>query len=874
MDSRPLEFHRQLTVRKNTAINNFTGGEWTPFLDGRADLQKYESACIRMENFRPLPWGGATYRPGTEFIGLAKYPDRKCRLIPFNYSTALSYVIELGDGYMRFWNSNGTAVNVTIASLPVFSNITAYSPGTFVQFSGAAYYCIGAVPAQTPPASNPTPDTDSTNWSAQNQYEIITPYTTAQLFGVQFKQINAQVRFVHPAVPPQTLTFSGASTGWSIASTAFKYPVLRDQNAVQTSTLSVAALTGSTTLTASVAGTFNTQHVGSYWELQHLREASSVALDMDNQTIGVQVFSSSIQMEGDWTFTTSQFWYGHVQVQRSIDGGSTWTVIRDFTGKSDQNYSTSGTELAPDIGFPAVLYRVAYTQAGAPFSGAVWVGTAPSQYAFAQATLESQDAYIAGLVLVTAFIDTQNVTVTVILAPVSTAATYLWSEGAFSTYRGFPQCIAFYEQRLLYSGTTNQPNTVWGSVTGDFDNFQYSDSDDAAVAFQPAVCQQNQVVWLATLLRVHAGTTGEEIIMASGNLDEPLTPSNITIRAQSYYGSTPIQPVLIQNSILFVERNGLRVREMRELSPYVVPTDFVAPDLTLMSEHITQPGILAMDFARLPDPLAYFIRADGQMPVMTYNREQNVTAWARYVTAGSFESIACIYGSPADEVWVSVARQIGTGLSTVRTIESFTSDPASSASLTLNLLLDCGTLVQHGGAPTTSLSGLTWLKGVNVTAVIDGAAYKNLTVNNAGVLTFPPNVTCTSTVSVGIPYGGVLAPMKPELVDQEGTSQGKKRRITEIVLRVRNSVAVRYAGGPNPTNYRLMQFRSPGDAVGSMTPLSSTTQAGTANPNGIADWPLPGPWPDGNSFEGQINLLQEDPFPLTILGIFTKFDIL
>lgn len=843
-------------MRKNELRNNFSGGEWTSLLDARSDLQKYDSACITFQNFRPLPWGGATYRPGTKFIGYAKYADRICRLLPFNYSTSLSFIIEMGDLYMRFWNSNGSAVTVSPSGLPTWASMTPYKRGDWVVRLGNTFYCIADVTSAT------APEADTTHWSDQNVMEVPSPYTVGQLRAVQIKQINAQLRLVHPAVTPQTLTYTGLNLSWTMAATAFKYPVLRDQNATQAIKLNVAAITGATTLVSNTAGTFNAQHVGSYWELQHLRPSSSVILDLDNQAIGTPVQSASIQMNGAWTFTTSQFWWGTVQVQRSIDNGTTWTVIREFTAKSDQNFSTSGTEPAPQIGFPAVLYRIQYTQAGLPFAGAVWVGAAPSQYAFAQAALESQDAYVAGLVLVTGFTDSQHVSATVIIAPQSADLTYLWSEGAFSTYRGFPTTIGFYEQRLLYSGTTSQANTVWGSVTGDFDNFQFSDNDDGAVAFQPAVCQQNPTAWLATLGRIHLGTSGEEIIMASGNFDEALTPSNVTMRAQSFYGSTPIQPIQLQNSILFVERNGQRVREMRELSPYVAQTDFVAPDLTLLAEHITKPGIVEMDFGRLPDPLAYFVRSDGVMAVCTYNREQNVTAWARYVTAGLYESVAAVFGSPEDVIWTSVARAVGTGGSTLRCIEAFTVDPAVNANQQTNCLLDCASI----DAFLSPDHAITHFKaGQVVTALIDGGEYPGLVVGSSpvGRVDFPPNVTAQSHVIIGLPYTGLLSPMKPELQDQEGASQGKKRRITEVVVRVRNSLSLEYAGGASPSNFTRLQFRSPNDTVGANTPLS----------DGIADYPLPGPWPDGNSFGGQLTLKQAHPFALTVIAISTKFDV-
>lgn len=915
-------------MRENKITNNFNAGEWSPFLDGRSDLEKYASACIKMENFRPLPWGGASLRPGTQFFGYAKYNDRPCRLVAFNYSTLLSYWIEMGDLYLRFWKSDGTQVTVTPNTAPALAWVSGatYIAGDFSTspIDGKTYYCILGTNGATDPSA------DATHWLQQSIFEVPSPYSVSQIFAVQRKQVNAQMRFVHPSVTPQTLVYGGAANLWTFGATVFKYPVFLDQNANQALTMAVASTTkgASTTLTAAApawltatwypagwsvtqggviyqcvtshtSGTFATdlsdgkwkaqtiftaQHVGAFFELQQLAASSSTSIDMDNSTIGVTVYSTPINVQGDWTFTTSQFWWGKVQVQRSIDGAQTWTVIREFTAKSDQNYTTSGTEQPPNVGFPPVQYRIAYTQAGAPFDPSIWVGSTPTQYSYAQALLVAQDAYLAGLAQVTAYTSNTQVTVTIIQPPVSTSGTYLWSEGAFSTYRGFPCTIGFYEQRMLYGGTAYQPNNIWGSVTGDFDNFRYSSDDDAAVAFQPAVCQQNPAQWIETLLRVHVATAAEEILMSSGNLDEPLTPSNVTVRAQSHYGSDPVQPLLIQNSILFLERNSRRVREMREMSPYVVATDFQAPDLTLLAEHVTQPtgviaglvlpggGITCMDFGRLPDPLCYFVRSDGQMPVLTYNREQNIVAWCRYVTNGSFESVASIYGSPVDKVAVSVSRPLGPNGAAVRTIEGFTIDPAFYPLQQADLLLDCGYQTPFIGLKYTGVT-CAWLANQTITLVADGAEYAGITADANGTAVLPAGVSAY-VINAGLPYIGYLTPMKPVLAGPGGGSQGKRVRVAEIVLRMRNSLSIEFYGGTNPTSWNLKQFRQPSDAPGAIPPLSSTNDDGTANPNGVIDWALPQPWPDGNNFSGQINLRQSHPYPTTILGIFTKFDVM
>lgn len=865
-------------MTKNVSTNNFTSGELSPFLDARSDLSKYENGCITLENFRPLPWGGATYRPGTLFCGFAKYNDRPHRLLPFNYSTTLSFVLELGDHYMRFWNRDGTPVLCTMTNTDAWVSGANYFVGNLVNNGASRYFqCIVEILGGTT-----TPLSDPTHWLEVTSFEVYSDFAQAEIFEVQYKQINSQMRLVHKNQLPATLTFqiitgtwpfSATVTKWTLVHTVFRYPPFRDQNVNQAVKLNVSALTGTVNLISNTSGFFNALHSRAFFELQHLRASASITQPLNVGSTGWN-YSSNIAIEGAWTFSTSQFWDGEVVIQRSVDAGVSWTTIRDFTGKCDQNYSTSGDENEPAIGQPVILYRIGFNERQPPFTtvgGAPnWVGSAPSQYAPAQGVLESQDAYISGVVQITSITNTQTAVATIILAPQSTSGTYLWAEGAFSDYRGFPSSIAFYEQRLIYSGTKAQPNTVWGSVTGDFDNFKYSDLATGAFAFQPAVCEQNMVAWIASLLRIHVATSGEEIVVYSGNLDDALTPSNVIIRRQSAYGSALIQPLILQNSILFVERTGRRVREMREMSTYVAQTDFVAPDLTLLAEHITQSGIIQMDFGRIPDPLNYFVRNDGVMAVMTYNREQNINAWARYTTNGKYESVASIYGTPNDEVFVSVQRTIS-GV-TRRCIEAFTTDPATEPNLETNLLLDCGVQKLAGVDFTsgdTQIDNLNYLANMTVTAVVDGAHYPNLTVSALGRLLLPSGVQAFRVVNVGLPYAGLLTPMRAEVPEQEGSSQGKRRRVSSVVLRVRNSVSVEFSGGKNPTAWQLMQSRRPDDTTGSATPLGG----GASNPNGIEDWPLPGPWPDGNTFSAELNFRQSKPFPLTLIGIFHELEV-
>lgn len=97
--------------RISPILTNFTAGEWSPQLYGRVDLAQYPNACRTMKNFIPRVHGGAQFRPGTTFIADCKDSTKKARLIPFQYSTSQAYVLEMGDGYLRFFKDQGVIVS-------------------------------------------------------------------------------------------------------------------------------------------------------------------------------------------------------------------------------------------------------------------------------------------------------------------------------------------------------------------------------------------------------------------------------------------------------------------------------------------------------------------------------------------------------------------------------------------------------------------------------------------------------------------------------------------------------------------------------------------------------------------------------------------
>ena len=191
---------------------SFTGGEFAPSLYYRTDLQKYATGCKILKNFIVHPHGGASNRPGLEFINEIKDGTKKARLIPFEFSIEQAYVIEFGDKYCRFYMDGGQIV------------------------------------------------------SGGNPYEIQTPYSEADLPLLKYTQSADVLYLVHPNYPPKTLTRTG-HTNWTLADFDFKFgPYMRTN--ITSTTITLSSTSGNVTLTASAA-LFDSGHVGSWWKVRN-----------------------------------------------------------------------------------------------------------------------------------------------------------------------------------------------------------------------------------------------------------------------------------------------------------------------------------------------------------------------------------------------------------------------------------------------------------------------------------------------------------------------------------------------------------------------------------------------------------------------------
>lgn len=264
---------------------------------------------------------------------------------------------------------------------------------------------------------------------------------------------------------------------------------------------------------------------------------------------------------------------------------------------------------------------------------------------------------VVGYVKFTHVINATTATATVIKNLKAATATTKWAEGAWSSVRGYPSCVILHERRLWFARTNYEPTKVWGSKVFEYDNFSLDEQeDDDGLNLDLASNESNEIQWLASGKSLIAGTYGGAFVINSGGSD-PITPNTVTCKDEIGYGASNIAPKRVGNFLYYVQRFGKKLREMF----YFWDLDtYKAIDRTILSPHILDEGVVAMDAIQDPDTILYCVLTNGTLACMTREVDQDVTAWSRITTSGTYTSIAVIpsQSSLYDEAWFIVERWI------------------------------------------------------------------------------------------------------------------------------------------------------------------------------------------------------------------------
>ncbi len=264
----------------------------------------------------------------------------------------------------------------------------------------------------------------------------------------------------------------------------------------------------------------------------------------------------------------------------------------------------------------------------------------------------------------------------------ATTATTEWRLGLWSATTGYPGAATFHQDRLALGGGVDTPQRVDLSRTADFENMAPTEVDgtvvdDNAIGVTLSADNVNVIRWLADDEKgLLAGTVGGEWVIRPTEVGGVLTPSNVQAKRSSGYGSANIAPIRAGRALLFVQRAK---RKLRELAFVFEDDGFRAPDMTLISEHVTRGGLVEAAYQAEPQSIIWLVRADGTLLGLTYDRNQSVIGWHRHIIGGKsdaagttqalVESVATIPNpaGTADELYVLVNRYIDGA--TVRYIE-------------------------------------------------------------------------------------------------------------------------------------------------------------------------------------------------------------
>jgi len=410
-------------ARVAVQLTNFTGGELSPRLDGRNDLAKYSSGCKTLQNMVVYPHGSSARRPGTSFVAEVKTSSAKTRLIPFEFSTTQTYILEFGNQYIRFYKDSGAILeaNKTITGITqanpgvVTSSSHGFANGDTVVISGVVgmtqvngkRFKVASVATDTFALQdidgnnvNTTSYTTYVSGGVANRvYTLATTYETADLAELKFAQ-SADVMYIcHPDYVPKKLSRTG-HTSWTITDVEFTNGPYLDDN------------------------------------------ITAVTLNSSTHTVG---------------------------------------TARDLT-------ASAATFVSTDVG-RLVRFREGYGK-------------------------------------ITAFTSTTAVTWTIIKDTNSGSASTDWALGAWSDTTGYPSCVSFFEQRLVFAGTTDQPQTLFFSKSGDYENMDENRggtiADDDAIIYTIASNQVNAIRFLSSTRTLIVGTVGGEFSVSGGGTDDPV----------------------------------------------------------------------------------------------------------------------------------------------------------------------------------------------------------------------------------------------------------------------------------------------------------------------------------------------------------------
>jgi hypothetical protein len=229
------------------------------------------------------------------------------------------------------------------------------------------------------------------------------------------------------------------------------------------------------------------------------------------------------------------------------------------------------------------------------------------------------------------------------------------SAASFLTSNEYPSAVGVYEERLVYGGSNNKPNTLYFARSGEEDDFTLGQEADDGMEYTISGAA-GKISWMQGTPSFLAVGCAGDVFRVTGGVDDVITPTSISIRPTNAFGVADIMPSGRGTQVYFSQSNGLTIRSFE----YDLQTDGYKPiDMNTIADHITKSGVTQLEYEESRPNVLWATRADGVLAGMTVESNESVSGWQRFITSGEIISIASQPRSASyDQFWVCVKRTI------------------------------------------------------------------------------------------------------------------------------------------------------------------------------------------------------------------------
>lgn len=707
----------------------------------------------------------------------------------------------------------GTAFNITGAASGTQRVQYAYTAGDFVSSGGSNYiHKLEQVDDGTP--SYPWWD------YIGDRYEVVTDYAGSAIAAIRYVQSNDVLTLVHPDYRAAELRRYGAND-WRFVDVEFDAPI-------SAPTSPAVAATSAGIYLSVLSATLGNDEIA-------FAQAHGL---VDGDTVAASGMTGAGIGNGDYIVTRTAVGSPSTAIKLKTIAGGTLVDITTTTANTGTITPVSPSHVTTNY------YKVtAVNSDGAESAPTNAVSVASNLFVTGSYNTVTWSAPVTGTAVryrvykaesglygyigeteLTSFRD-DNIAPDLSITP-PIVDTTLENSGYY------PGSVAYFEQRRCFAGSTNEPQSLYMTRSGTESDMAYSlpTRDDDRISVQVAARRNNRIMHIVPMQDMILLTSSAEWRVTSVNSDA-ITPTSIAVRPQSYIGSSDVQPLVTNSTIIFAAARGGHVREMGYRSDV---QGYVVGDLSLRASHLFDGlSIASMAQGKAPFPILWFVSSNGYLLGCTYIPEHEVGAWHWHDTDGLFKSVAVLAEDEEDRLYAIVRRVIG-GVPR-NYVERMGAMDFGSA-LSSAFFVDSG-IVSTG----TTISGLTHLEGESVAVLQDGVTKANKTVASGAVTL----AAAATVVAVGLPFTSQLQSL-PLTLDIDGFGQGRQKNVNKVWVRVFESAA--FEVGPAT------------DQLVSSDPYTTPTTIYTGE---VPVTVMRASWGDG----AQVYVQQDDPLPLTVLGL-------